>query len=363
MSAPLCAVCGVEPRLRHGQNSRRSMCRRCFNAQRPKRGLPAFDIDVVEPENLPEPPAPLGTKRVETTATASNSPARESTRIDKPSSQSSSVMSAFRTLAEEDASEFVVHPSGGLERVLLLPDSHRPYHDRKAWQVMMQAARVWEPDVIIILGDFADFYAVSSHSKDPNRARNLESEVEDVNRGLDELDALGAKRKFYVCGNHEDRLERYLMERAPELFNMVRIRDLFRLAERGWRFIPYKRHLKLGRLHITHDTNRAGRYAHYQSQADFGGANVVIGHTHRLGYMVEGSAQGEPHVAAQFGWLGDFSSVDYMHRVRAMRDWSHGFGVGVMEPNGNVHLQPIPIVNGSCVVAGQLITLDWREAA
>jgi predicted phosphodiesterase len=306
----------------------------------------AFDIDVVEPNELPEPPAPLG-------GVAS------SDTISVQKADTSGVMSAFRTLAEEDVAEFVVHPSGGLERILFIPDTHRPYHSKPAWQMMLQAARAWEPDVIVVLGDFADFYAVSSHSKSPNRARNLESEVEDVNRGLDELDALGAKRKVYVCGNHEDRLERYLMDRAPELFNMVRIRDLFRLSERGWMFVPYKRHLKLGRLHVTHDTNRAGRYAHYQSQADFGGANVVIGHTHRFGLMVEGSAQGEPHVAAQFGHLLDVEQVDYMHRVRAMRDWALGFGTGLMEPNGNVHLQPIPIVGKSCAVGGQLVTLDW----
>lgn len=268
-------------------------------------------------------------------------------------------MSAFRSLAAEDVAEFVCHPSGGLERILFVPDSHHPYSSRQAWQLMLQAARAWEPDIIVILGDFADFYAVSSHSKNPNRARNLEAEVDAVKVALNELDALGARRRYYVCGNHEDRLERYLMDKAPELFNVVRIRDLLGLPERGWTFIPYKRHLRLGKLHVTHDTNRAGRYAHYQSQADFGGANVAIGHTHRLGFMVEGSAQGEPHVAAQFGWLGDFAQVDYMHRVRAMRDWAHGFGVGVMTPEGHVHLQPVPLVGNTCVVAGQLIQLDW----
>jgi predicted phosphodiesterase len=269
---------------------------------------------------------------------------------------------AAATPPTEEQVEFSCAPGPTVERVLLVPDVHRPYHDRTAWQVMLQAARVWRPDVLVVMGDFADFYAVSSHSKNPNRRRMLEDEVADVNTGLDELDALGARRRYYVSGNHEDRLERYLMDRAPELFNMVRIKDLFRLRERGWTFIPYKRHLKVGRLHVTHDTGRAGRYAHYQGQADFGGANLAIGHTHRLGYMVEGSAQGEPHVAAQFGWLGDFAQVDYMHRVRAMRDWAHGFGVGLMEPSGNIHLQPVPIVGHSCVVGGQLVTLDWRAA-
>lgn len=248
-------------------------------------------------------------------------------------------------------------PGSTTEKVLLIPDCHHPYHDKAAWYLMLEAAKAIKPDMIVILGDFADFYSVSSHSKNPNRVRDLKVEVEAVNVALDELDTLGAKRKVFVSGNHCDRLERYLSDRAPELFNMVKIRDLFRLTERGWYFVPYKRHAKIGRLHVTHDTNRAGRYAHYQSQADFGGANVVIGHTHRLGYMVEGSAQGEPHVSAMFGWLGDFDQVDYMHQVRARRDWSHGFGVGYLQPDGCVHLTPIPIINRTVVVEGKTIRL------
>ncbi len=253
--------------------------------------------------------------------------------------------------------ELRLSPGSAVERVLFIPDCHHPYHDEKAWQLMLKAARQFKPDMIVILGDFADFYAVSSHSKNPNRARNLEAEVGAVNDALDELDALGARRKVFVTGNHCDRLERYLMEKAPEIFNMVRIRDLFRLKDRGWFYVPYKRHAKIGHLHVTHDTNRAGRYAHYQSQADFGGANVVIGHTHRLGYMIEGSAQGQPHVSAMFGWLGDFDSVDYMHQVRARRDWAHGFGVGYLLPDGCMHLTPVPLINGRVVIEGVVISL------
>lgn len=264
---------------------------------------------------------------------------------------------------DESSGDVYFPPLSRNARVLLVPDCHHPYSDKRAWQVLLQAGREYRPDIIVVLGDFADFYAVSSHSKNPNRRHNLESEVEAVNEALDELDALGARKRIFISGNHEDRLERYLADHAPALFNMVRVRDLFRLSERGWQYVPYKRHARVGKLFLTHDTGRAGRYAHYQSQADFGGHNVVIGHTHRIGFMVEGSAQGEPHFAAQLGWLGDFDAVDYLHQVKARRDWSHGFGVALLEPSGNVHLTPVPIVGRSCVVSGQLVTLDWKAAA
>ena len=46
-----------------------------------------------------------------------------------------------------------------------------------------------------------------------------------------------------------DNLERYLMQRAPELFNMVRVEELLHLRARGWTFTPYKHHLRIGKLY------------------------------------------------------------------------------------------------------------------
>ena len=45
-----------------------------------------------------------------------------------------------------------------------------------------------------------------------------------------------------------------------------------------------------------------------------------------------------------------------MHEAKAS-DWVKGFGIGYLEPQtGIVHLQPVPIVNGRCVVNGKLFT-------
>jgi hypothetical protein len=73
-----------------------------------------------------------------------------------------------------------------------------------------------------------------------------------------------------------------------------------------------------------------------------------------MNFRVEGNAKGVPHVGASFGWLGDVEKVDYMHRIRANRDWVLGFGVGVVRENGVIHLQPVPIVQYSCMVGLEL---------
>lgn len=219
---------------------------------------------------------------------------------------------------------------------------------------MLRAGKLFRPDVVCILGDFADFYSVSSHDKNPNRAADLQFEVDDVRRGLKELMSLGASRHIYVSGNHEDRLERYLMQKAPALFNAVKVDEVLGLKALGWEYVPYKQHVMLGKLHITHDCGNAGAYAHYRAQETFQG-NVIIGHTHRLGYAVVGNAAGKPHVGAMFGWLGDLDQIDYMHKASALRHWAHGFGLGYRQGNGNVLLVPVPIVEGACLIEGRLV--------
>lgn len=243
-----------------------------------------------------------------------------------------------------------------MKKILFIPDSHIPYHDKKAWALMLKAAKVFKPDIINIQGDFADFYAVSSHSKNPNRKRNLEFEVDAVNKALDQLDTIGAKKKIYVSGNHEDRLERYLQDKAPELFNVVKIPDLLDLKERGWQYVPYKSDTRIGKLYSTHDTGCAGRSAVFRN-VDAYQHNVVTGHTHRLAYIVEGNAKGEAHVSASFGWLGDVRTVDYMQRITAARSWALGFGVGYLLDSGVVHVTPIPIVNYGIIIEGKHLTL------
>lgn len=244
-----------------------------------------------------------------------------------------------------------------LEKILFIPDVHVPYEDKDAFQLMLKAAGVFGPDHVILLGDFQDFYDVSNHSKDPNRRFKLSEEVECGKARLDQIIKLGAKNNVYVAGNHEDRLERYLRDKAPELFNFISIPKVLELDKKGFKYVPYKDSYKIGKLNITHDTGNAGRHAHQKSLDDFQ-HNIIIGHTHRLGYAVEGNANGERHVAAMFGWLGNVEDVDYMHRIKAIRNWTHGFGIGYLEPkSGTVYVLPVPIINGTCLVEGKLVIL------
>lgn len=239
-----------------------------------------------------------------------------------------------------------------MKRTLWIPDTHRPYHDQRAVDVMLKVGKAMRPDRIVILGDFGDFYCTSRHPKDPTRQRDLELEVASSNEGLDAIDALGAKEKVFISGNHEDNLSRYLVEKAPELFNMVKVEKLFQLKERGWKYVSYKSYTKIGKIYVTHETGHAGQNAHLSSATKFGG-NTVIGHTHRCAISYKTTVTGRSYVAAMFGWLGDRSKAEYMHKVNTT-DWMLGFGIGHEDRSGNMHLKACPIVDYSTEYNGKI---------
>jgi predicted phosphodiesterase len=241
------------------------------------------------------------------------------------------------------------------ERILIVPDTHVPFHDERAFQVMLAGAAVFKPTTIVILGDFVDFYSVSFHSKNPSRKTSLMDEVAAARSQLAKLDQLGAIRKVYISGNHEYRLERYLAEKAPELAECVDVQSLLQLNENGWEWVPYRSHIQIGKLFFTHDTGAAGRDAHVRAGATFE-HSVAIGHTHRVATHYFGNAAGESHVAAMLGWLGDRSQIDYMNPIKVFKDWQLGFGVAFVEPTGVTHLSAIPIIDYKAVVCGQLVS-------
>lgn len=237
-----------------------------------------------------------------------------------------------------------------MNKILFVPDTHAPYHDERAVRIVEQIVNEWEPQTIVVLGDWIDNLSVSGHEPAKTFDRNLKREAAVAATRLESL-TRGIAERHFVMGNHETRLERFIAKKAPELDGLVNIEDLLGLGK--WTSVtPYNETLKLGKLNITHDVGKAGQNAH-RSAAQSYMSSAIIGHTHRMAYDVIGRQAGPPVVAAMFGWLGDFRKVEYLHRAEAKR-WPLGFGIGRMEESGVVHVTPIPIVNYKACIEGCL---------
>lgn len=219
--------------------------------------------------------------------------------------------------------------------------------------MLLNAGKVYEPDHVVVMGDFIDCAPISFHSKDPTRIMRFADELKAANKALDQLEALGAKKYTFIEGNHEYRLLRYLQEKAPELIELLDIKTLLGIEARGWDWVPYKHDVQIGKLYLTHDVEAAGRDAHVKLLNDYQG-NAGIGHTHQLAIQYGGNIKGATHVGAMFGWLGDKAAIDYRHKAK-IKNWQHGFGTAYIETNGNAHVNVVPIIDGRCIVDGELI--------
>ena len=238
-----------------------------------------------------------------------------------------------------------------LTKTIIIPDVHAPFQDPAVWSCILAAIRGVKPSRVVIIGDFFDFYAVSKFAKSPLRRQDLKSEVDAGKALLQALVKAGHDELIYCEGNHEYRLERYLCERAPELYGLVAAKSLL-LDGIQAKWVPYRQHIRRGKVLYAHDIGYAGVYAGRHT-LNAAGTNIVFGHSHRAGTVFEGTHLGERRFSMNVGWAGDLNEVDYIHKVRT-KDWQHGFGIVTEDTRtGLAWPQFVPVIRGACVVDGR----------
>lgn len=242
------------------------------------------------------------------------------------------------------------------DRILFVPDAHLPYVDREIFRRLMRVAKYLEPTRIVVLGDWLDCYSVSSHAKSPARFRRLVDELQDSTWALDALDKIPCKRKDFLLGNHEFRLQRLIDSGAPALHGIeaLTIEALMDLQSRGWVVHKYMVELEIGSLRVCHDYGASGRNSLGRAITTMD-SSIVQGHTHLLQTEHRTSKGGAIVSGNSFGWLGSLSEIDYCHRGIALHTWRHGCGVGWTRPDGTVRREGVPLDSSRIVVNGKVI--------
>lgn len=241
------------------------------------------------------------------------------------------------------------------QRIGFIPDTHVPYHDPRAWKLVRKVWAHFRPHGTVIGGDFLDNYPLSRHRKDPTRKETFLNGVlmaRDMLR-KDIEPFTGPLRKF-IKGNHDRWFDNYFMDNAPELYEFFKDTDLLELKTHGWEVTEYMDHTKIGEIYLTHDDGQTGVNAVRSALKSYGD-NIIINHIHRMNYVVETNSRGKAHIAASFGWLGDAKYATYTRRKVNSRDWSLGFGWGILDSwSGTMYITPVPLVNYTCCVEGEI---------
>lgn len=131
---------------------------------------------------------------------------------------------------------------------------------------------------------------------------------------------------YFKMGNHEDRYEKYLIGKAPELLGCseFRLDVLLKLGERRIEFITDKRMIKAGGLSIFHGHElninsivNPARTLYLKAKV-----SALCGHLHRpSGHSVK---RADGHIVGTWstGHLGEESPL-----YAPFNDWQHGFAV------------------------------------
>jgi Calcineurin-like phosphoesterase len=252
------------------------------------------------------------------------------------------------------------------KKLVVASDFHYPHYDPITQHNFDHFLSEFKPDILVINGDFLDFSPISHFDKHPAEPRSISDEIlggRDFLRRKAELVGPNCKRHFNA-GNHEDRLRKYLWNRAPELSELegVSLPSLLELEKSGYSYTPYydpihgspdrSPGIDLDGLLVTHGTI-ARKWSGYSARAHYEryGGSGIHGHTHRIGSFYHRDYRGE------YVWIegGCMSYIDPNYVT--VPDWCQGFTAGWIFPKGKkatarFDIHPVPIIHHKFVWEG-----------
>ena len=249
-----------------------------------------------------------------------------------------------------------------VKRAVVTPDKHFPYADMPSIKVLCKAIEIIQPEIYIDLGDTGEWEAFSAwkwkRKKKPPleyMVKDLDKDVKAVNAGMDiideALDKVGTKQKHFCEGNHENWMNMFVDEHPylPQYKSNIALG----LDERGYKFHPMGKHLKIGKLYYYHGHQYGGQY-HTANHLRKLGVNVMYGHWHDLQHMTATHMDGAK-AAWSIGCLKDMTHAKNKWLDHRRINWAHAFAVVDYYGRGYFTVNVIQIINGRCSLWGEML--------
>lgn len=260
------------------------------------------------------------------------------------------------SLPPSEEKEYVPYVIEGPQRIAALFDIHCPYHSIEALTAALEWLKQQEPTMLVIGGDFFDFYGLSRFLKDPDKR----SPAEEIKTGISLLHALFTalqpEKVIFKMGNHDERFEHFLWQKMGEMAGLQDLEELKeitlenilkrRLGEKfPIDFVGEKRIIKAGDLNIAHGHEfpsgisspvNIARGLYMRAKA-----NAICGHHHRSSSHVEQDINGQMITTWSVGCLCELHPL-YM----PINSWNHGVALITLDEEGRVDVQNKRIKNG-----------------
>lgn len=214
------------------------------------------------------------------------------------------------------------------KKIGVLSDIHIPYHNIPALTCAMEWLKREKVDTILLNGDIMDFYQLSDFDRDRG-APSIKDELEQTRQFLDSIEKNFPDARIYFReGNHEERLKRYLMTKAPELFGMAEFQlpVLLDFMDRGIEWVHEKRLMTAGKLNTLHGHEyKAAMLAPVNPARGFflrAKDHILVGHHHQT------STHNEPTVGGKIIGAWSVGCLCELHPYyMPLNKWNHGAAI------------------------------------
>ncbi|MCZ4097329.1 MULTISPECIES: hypothetical protein [unclassified Streptomyces] len=250
-----------------------------------------------------------------------------------------------------------------VRRIVLISDLQMPLEHQRANRSVINFIHDYQPDEVINIGDITDYTSPSRWSAGRRAEYGMTVRQEADYTRRKHLDPLrqGYSGPYTLLGsNHGERPRKYLVERAPALYDDEAYREdkLLDLDDYGIAFEPLRYDFAPGWAAIHGHTQGISLSRHAGGTAINAARrldrNVVMGHTHRAGIVNEstGSGASKTLTGVELGHLMDIRKAEYLGAAR-FANWQMSIGLFYVDgKNVTPHLIPVRS-NGSFIAEGE----------
>jgi len=222
----------------------------------------------------------------------------------------------------------------GHKKVGILSDIHVPYHSIDSLTTAIKYLKKENIDGLLLNGDTIDCHRLSRFIKDPKK-RNFALELDTFKALFNVLEKELKCKIYFKVGNHEERYEHFLQEKAGELIGIeeFEFENIIKARARGVEIIDEKRVMKLNNLNGIHGHEYVGGISAPVNVARGlflkGKVSAFQGHNHATSEHTEPNMNGEITTTWSIGCLSELHPA-YMPLNR----WNHGFAYVELDENG-----------------------------
>lgn len=234
-----------------------------------------------------------------------------------------------------DSDETIYEPFiiSGHKRVGIFSDIHVPYHNISSLTAAISFCKKEKIDALLLNGDSIDCHRLSRFIKDPKK-RNFKLELDTFRALFNVLEKELKCKIYFKVGNHEERYEHFLYEKAGELVGIeeFEFENIIKARARGIDIIADKRYMLLNSLAGIHGHEYIGGISAPVNPAR--GLNLKSkvscfqGHNHQTSEHTEPTLTGKMVTTWSLGCLSELHPA-YM----PLNKWNHGFAVVDLDGN------------------------------